>query len=85
MNLIIDLSKKDVELILKEKNKKIASHYWTGLYQLSETLLLEIDKFLNKSKIELDDIKKIEVIPSKESMVSTKIAKAIALGLKVNL
>ncbi|MFH1938259.1 MAG: hypothetical protein ABIJ60_01850 [Patescibacteria group bacterium] len=72
-------------MILKQGNKEIASHYWTGLYQLSETLLLEIDKFLNKSKIELDDIKKIEVIPSKESMVSTKIAKAIALGLKVNL
>jgi len=85
MDLIIDLSKKEVCLVLKEGNKEVVSHCWTGLYQLSETLLLEIDKFLNKSKIKLDDLKKIRVIPSKESMVSTKIAQAIALGLKVKL
>jgi len=85
VNLIIDLSKKEVCLVLKKDNKEIASHCWTGLYQLSETLLLEIDKFLNKSKIELNDIRKIKVIPSEESMVSTKIAQAIALGLKVKL
>lgn len=85
MNLIIDLSKKEPCLILKQGDKEIASHCWAGLYQLSETLLLEIDKFLNKSKIKLDDIRKIKVIPSKESMVSTKIAQAIALGLKVKL
>lgn len=85
MTLIIDLSKKEPCLILKQGRKKIASHQWDGLYQLSETLLLEIDKFLNKSKIKLDDINKIKVIPSKESMVSTKIAKAIVLGLKVKL
>jgi len=82
MNLIIDLSKEPC-LILKQGSKKIASHQWTGLYQLSETLLLEIDKFLKKNKIKLEDIKEIKVIPSKDSMVSTRIAKAVALGLKV--
>jgi len=85
MDLIIDLSKEEVCLVLKQGNKEIASHCWTGLYQLSETLLLEIDKFLNKSKIKLDDIRDIKVIPSKESMVGTRIAQAIALGLKVKL
>ena len=83
MNLIIDLSKKEPCLILKQGNKKIASHFWNGLYQLSETLLLEIDKFFKKNKIKLKDLKEIKVVPSKESMVSTRIAKAIALGLKV--
>jgi len=82
MNLIIDLSKEPC-LILKQGNKKISSHQWTGLYQLSETLLLEIDKFLKKNKIKLKDIKEIKVIPSKESMVSARIAKAVALGLKI--
>jgi len=53
-----------------------------GLYQLSETLLLEIDKFLKKNKVKLKDIKDIKVIPSKKSMVGTRIAKAVALGLK---
>ncbi len=85
MILIIDLSKKQIELVLKKGNKKIASHKWTGLYQLSETLILEIDKFLKKNKLKLDDIKKIKVIPSEESMVSTRIAKAVALGLKIKL
>jgi len=83
MNLIIDLSKKEPSLILKQGQKKIASHQWAGLYQLSETLLLEIDKFLKKNKVKLAEIKDIKVVPSKESLVSTRIAKAVALGLRV--
>ena len=81
--LIIDLSQKDPQLILKQGKKKIASQQWSGLYQLSETLILEIDKFLKKNKTKLAEIKKIKVIPSQESMVSNRIAKAVALGLKV--
>ncbi len=83
MNLIIDLSKKEPCLVLKQDKRKIDSHQWTGLYQLSETLILEIDKFLKKNKIKLGNIKEIKVIPSKESLVSTRIAKAVALGLKI--
>lgn len=85
MNLIIDLSKKEPCLILKQDGKKIASQQWAGLYQLSETVLLEIDKFLKKNKIKLSEIKEIKVIPSKESLVSTRIAKAVALGLKIKV
>lgn len=81
MNLIIDLSEEPC-LILKQGKKKIAGHCWIGLYQLSENLLKEIDKFLKKNKIKLEEIGKIKVIPSKESIVSTRIAKATALGLK---
>ena len=91
MNLIIDLSKKphgergkQIELVLNKGNKKIANHKWVGLFQLSETLIPEIDKFLKKNKIKLKDIKDIKVIPSKESMVSNRIAKAVALGLKID-
>jgi len=83
MNLIIDLSKKEIKLFLREGNKEIASHNWVGLFQLSETLIEQIDKFLKKNKIKLEDVKEVKVIPSKESMVSTRIAKAVALGLKV--
>jgi len=81
MTLIIDLSKKDPCLILKQGRKEIASHQWPGLYQLSETLLQKIDKFLRKNKVKLIEIKEIKVKPSKESMVSTRIARAVALGL----
>ena len=83
MILIIDLSKKKIELVLKQGDKKISSHSWTGLYQLSETLIFEIDKFLKKNKVKLEDIGGVEVVPSKESLVSTRITKAVALGLKV--
>ena len=70
---------------MKHGRKKIASHQWIGLYQLSETLIKEIDKFLKKNKVKLKQIKEIKVVPSKKSMVSTRIAKAVALGLKAEI
>jgi tRNA A37 threonylcarbamoyladenosine modification protein TsaB len=82
MILIIDLSKREPELILKKGRKKMTSHQWPGLYQLSETILPQIDQFLKKNKVKLADIREIKVVPSQESMVSTNIAKAVALGLK---
>lgn len=84
MTLFIDLSQKQIQLVLKQNQKKIASHQWTGLYQLSETLIPQIDNFLKKNKVKLADLKEIKVIPSKESMVSTRIAKAVALGLTIS-
>ncbi|MEA2113284.1 MAG: hypothetical protein U9P63_01325, partial [Patescibacteria group bacterium] len=72
-------------LTLEQNKKKIAVHQWDGLYQLSETLLVELDKFLKKNKIKLSDIKKFEVIPSEKSIVSTRIAKAVVLGLKAKI
>lgn len=82
MTLIIDLSKEKLCLIIERNKKEIAVHQWDGLYQLSETLLSELDKFLKKNKIKLSDIKKYKVIPSEKSIVSTRIAKAVILGLK---
>ena len=81
MILIIDISQEPA-LILKKGGKIIADHSWPGLYQLDETLLIEIDKFLKKNKVGLKEIKEIKVKPSKKSMVSARIAKAAALGLK---
>lgn len=82
MNLIIDLAKKEPCLILRQGRKEVASQQWPGLYQLSETILPQIDKFLKKNKVKLADLKEIKVVPSKESLVSSRIAKAVALGLK---
>lgn len=75
MNLIIDLSDKPTLILGKEK------HTWDGLYYLSETLLSEIDHFLRKNKVKLKDIQKIKVIPGGKSIVSNRIAEAVALGL----
>lgn len=83
MILIIDLSKTP-KLILKEK-KILDTFEWDGLYQLSETLISNIDKLLKKNKIKLKNLKEIKVIPSEQSMVGTRIAKAVALGLKVEI
>lgn len=81
MDLIIDLFQ-EPRLILKQGKKQIASQQWAGLYQLSETLLKKIDGFLKKNKVKLEKIEKIKVVPSKKSIVSDRIAKATALGLK---
>jgi len=85
MILTIDLSKEKLCLILKQKGKEIAVHQWDGLYQLSETLLDELNKFLKKNKIKLSDIKKYKVIPSEKSIISTRIARAVVLGLKAKM
>ncbi len=81
MTLIIDLLK-EPKLVLKKDKKEIDSFEWEGLYQLSETLLLNIERFLKKNKVKLEEIKNIKVIESRKSMVSNRIAKAVALGLK---
>lgn len=81
MTLIIDLSKKEPRLVLAVPGKKEISRQWDGLYQLSETLLLELDKFLKENNITLAQIKKIDVVPSEASIVSTRIAQATALAL----
>lgn len=83
MQLIIDLSQKKPRLILENGCRTERS--WAGLYRLSETILSELDKLLEGDQVSLKDIDKIRVIPSPESMVSTRIAKAVALGLKEKL
>ena len=61
MTLIIDLLK-EPKLVLKKDKKEIDSFEWEGLYQLSETLLLNIERFLKKNKVKLEEIKNIKVI-----------------------
>lgn len=85
MNLIIDLSKKEVSLTLKKGTKKIGGYQWDGLYQLSETLIDKIDKLLKKNNVELEELKEIKVVPSKKSMVGSRIAQAVVLGLKTKI
>ncbi len=83
MKLIIDLSSQNPCLILKKDKKEIEKKYWKGLYFLSETLINQIDKLLKENRIKLAEVEKIQVIPSKKSIVSTRIAKVVALGLKI--
>lgn len=82
MTLIIDISNQPT-LILKRGRETIARHSWPGLYELSETVLMEINKFFKKNKITLKQIRKIKVKPSRKSLISTRIAEAVALGLTI--
>lgn len=84
MNLIIDLSGEPC-LILKQGQKIKDQYKWQGLYQLSESLILEIDRLLKKNNLGLEKIKNIKVIDSKKSIISTNIAKAAVLGLKAKI
>ena len=86
MELIIDISRpKNPCLILKQAQKAVFKHAWHDDFKLSETLIGEIDKMLKKNKTKIQDIKKIQVIDSSDSIVSTRIARAVALGLKAKI
>ena len=82
MILIIDLSEKKPKLVLKDK-KIVDSFQWDGLFQLSETLLGNIDKFLKKNRLKLKDLDDFRVIEGNHSLISNRIARATVLGLKV--
>ncbi len=81
MVLVVDLSKSKPTLILKEEQKEIAQCQWEGLYYLSETLVPAIDRFLKENKVDLKQVEDVRVVPNKNSLISTRIAKAVALGL----
>lgn len=78
MELIIDVSKNNPELILRQDKKVIARHPWQGHLNLSEKLLLEIDKFLKKQNLKLEDLKKITTRKNKRSMMTSNIAQVTA-------
>jgi tRNA A37 threonylcarbamoyladenosine modification protein TsaB len=84
MKLVIDISQ-EPKLILEDKGQVKSTDSWPLLNQLAETLLIHIDKLLQKSKIKLEDIEQIEVIPSPISQASTKIAEATAKALKLRI
>jgi len=85
MNLIIDLSQDNPRLALEENSKTIGKCQWDGIYQLSETILSELDKLLAAHGYTKKNIGEVKIVPSEKSMAGTRIAQAIALGLKTKV
>ena len=60
------------------KGKLIDSVQWQEQNNLSTTLLDSIDKLLRKNKIEIEELKKIDVETSQARYTSARISKAVA-------
>lgn len=78
MFLSINVSKERTNFTLKEKNKVIAKSSLANNSDLSKNFLPALDKFLKKHKIEVRNLKKIELkINPKVGLVTSRIVKAI--------
>jgi len=75
MYLVIDVTTENPRLILRQNGKVIARHSWSGISDLAEKLLSEIDKFLLANKIKLADIKKFRAKTNPRFMMTSNIVK----------
>lgn len=77
MKFLINIRKGKASLTLFNKSKKIGSSFAEN-YNLSEKLLLEIDKLLKKNNLTPRDIKKVIVqTDTPESFTTSRIAQAV--------
>ncbi|MDP3993840.1 MAG: hypothetical protein U1C57_03645 [Candidatus Doudnabacteria bacterium] len=88
MELLIDTTERGrLALGLVMVGKVIKEDYWTE--KLSETLLLNLKKFLRKNKVKLSDLEQIRVNPGPGGFSSTRTgvvtANAIALALGISV
>lgn len=79
MKIKIKIKNGQIILVLKEENKIIDKLNFTEEHNLSEKLLLNIDKLLKKNKINNKRVKKIELESDiGEPYTTYRIAKTIA-------
>ncbi|MCD6149946.1 hypothetical protein J7J13_04165 [bacterium] len=88
MVLRLCLKKEKNILYLIDGEKIVDQFFWKEESNISQKLLLEIDKIIKKNKLKLDGVKKLEVksdIPA--SYTTVRIAKTVAktfnYGIKV--
>jgi len=90
MNLLIDSSNTDqLRLVLTSKLRQNFEHYFEAK-NLSENLVLELNKLLKKQKISISKIENIEIktdngFSKTRTVVATANALIFALGLKQKL
>lgn len=79
MNLIISLDGNNIKLTLKEGRTLVDELGWEGEYSLSEMLLPNIDKLLEKAKVSKKEVTKVQAKISKVSGVtSSRIVQTVA-------
>jgi len=82
MYLVIDVTTENPQLILYQSKKMIATYSWSGISDLSEKLLVEIDKFLAVNKITLAHVKKLWAKTNPRFMMTSNIVKTTVSILK---
>jgi hypothetical protein len=79
MDLLIDISKGNIRIELRDKSKIIDKIDFCDMHNLTEKLLLEIDALLRRNKLSISDVVKARVSSDQsDSFTSTRIAKATA-------
>jgi len=77
--IIIKIKKKEIMLVLKNKNKIIDKASWQDDRNLSQSLLVEIDKLLQKNYLTAKDIADVRVDTKIDDKFTTvRIAKIVA-------
>lgn len=91
VTLSIDTSDQEIVRLSLTLDKRVIKHLFKTGRNLSEFLILEIEKFLRKNKVKLKQLEKINVMagPGHFSRIRTSVAVANALvyglGLKQNI
>lgn len=87
MVLSIDSSGREVVRLALSWDKKRVAYVFKTKHNLSEILIPEIQQFLQKYKVRLDQIKKVEVMagPGPFSRIRTAVATANALAYALDL
>ncbi len=77
--IIIKIKEKEIMLVLKNKNKIIDKASWQDDRNLSQSLLVEIDKLLQKNYLTAKDIADVRVDTKIDDKFTTvRIAKIVA-------
>lgn len=79
MNIIIEIKENEINLILKDKKKVIDEIIWKERLDLSEKLLVAIDKLLANNNLETKDVSKMIVKSDiSDNLTTVRIAKTVA-------
>ncbi len=79
MNIILEIKENEISLLLKDKKRVVDEISWKERLDLSEKLLVIVDKLLSKNKIKTQDIDKMVVKSDiSDNLTTVRIAKTVA-------
>ncbi len=79
MEIIIKIQERKIRIILLQNKKEVDFFDIVEEHSLSEKLLPEIDRLIQKNKLKLEDIEKVAVDSDQEdNFTTTRIAKSVA-------
>jgi hypothetical protein len=79
MNIILEIKENEISLLLKDKKRVVDEISWKERLDLSEKLLVIVDKILSKNKLKTQDIDKMVVKSDiSDNLTTVRIAKTVA-------